>query len=90
MGKRSRKTEKHTSHTSVFIGMALDMSWRLALVVLIPIIAGFKLDETFNTSPLLIIVGFLMAMGGVALVMWRTVQAADEVTIPKAKQEKHT
>ena len=66
--------------------MALDMSWRLAIVVVIPIVAGFKLDEKFSTAPLLTILGFLLAIGGTILVLRRTLQEAGNVTIPK--QEK--
>jgi F0F1-type ATP synthase assembly protein I len=73
------------SHSSVFIGMALDMSWRLAIAVLVPIIGGFKLDEKLKTTPLLTIVGFLLAMGGMALVMWQTLQAANKIPAPKAQ-----
>ena len=55
--------------SSVFIGAALDMSWRLAIVVLVPIIGGFELDRRLQTTPLLTIVGFLLAMVGMAAVL---------------------
>jgi F0F1-type ATP synthase assembly protein I len=53
----------------VFIGAALDMSWRLAIVVLVPIIGGFELDQRLKTTPLLTIVGFLLAMAGMTVVL---------------------
>lgn len=65
--------------------MALDMSWRLALAVLIPIIGGYRLDSWLGTTPLLTIVGFLLAMAGTGLVMWRTLQVANDMPAPKAK-----
>lgn len=68
--------------------MALDMSWKLAIVVLVPIIGGFKLDDALDTTPLLTITGFILAMGGMALVMWQTMQIAN--TMPVAKKEKHS
>ncbi len=71
------------SPSSVFVSMALDMSWRLAIVVLVPIIGGFKLDDALHTTPLLTIVGFILAMGGVALVLWRTLQVANNIPPPK-------
>lgn len=75
---------KHTTTASrVFVSMALDMSWRLAIAVLVPIIGGFKLDEALDTTPLLTIVGFLLAMGGMALVMWQTLQIANRIPIDK-------
>lgn len=71
------------NHSQIFVSMALDMSWRLALVVLVPIIGGYYLDQQFSTTPLLTIVGFLLAMGGMSLVMWRTLQEANKLPVPK-------
>lgn len=68
---------KTDNPSSVFIGMALDMSWRLAIAVLVPIIGGYELDQRLKLTPLLTITGFLLAMGGMALVMWQTLQAAN-------------
>ena len=81
--KRDTKTSNSTggserSQSSIFLNMALDMSWRLALVVLVPIIGGFKLDQALGMEPVLTITGFLLAMGGMALVMWRTLQVANQ------------
>jgi F0F1-type ATP synthase assembly protein I len=67
------------SHSSVFIGMVMDMSWRLAIVVLVPVIGGFKLDERLNTTPWLTISGFVLALAGMILVMRRTVKEAGQV-----------
>lgn len=82
-GAEASKTD---NPTSLFLTMALDMSWRLAIVVLVPIIGGFKLDEALDMSPLLTIVGFLLAMGGMALVCWRALLAANQATAPKNKE----
>lgn len=94
MAKNSSKVEHTKSPSGVFVGMALDMSWRLAVVVLVPIIGGFYLDTAFNTSPLLVIIGFVMAMAGMGVVMKQTVEAANEVPVAtvikptKTKKEK--
>jgi F0F1-type ATP synthase assembly protein I len=66
-----------------FIASAMNMSWQLAVVVLVPIIGGFKLDEHLHMAPLLTIVGFLVAMGGMALVLWQQLQRLSPV--PKLK-----
>lgn len=71
------------SQSSVFVGMALDMSWRLAIAVLVPIILGAELDKKFKTTPVLLIIGFILAMAGMALVMWRTLQTANRLPVPK-------
>ncbi len=75
--------EADTSQSSVFVGMALDMSWRLAIAVLVPIVGGFELDKKFNTTPALTVIGFVLAMLGMALVMWQTLQTANRLPVPK-------
>lgn len=83
------KTKPHTvvgqsnNPSTAFVGMALDMSWRLAMVVLVPIIGGFELDQHLHVAPLLTIIGFGLAMAGMALVMWQTLQAANNLSLPK-------
>ena len=74
------------SPSSVFISAALDMSWRLAIVVLLPIIGGFELDQRLKTTPLLTIVGFGLAMAGMALVLWQMLQDVNRMTTPKKGQ----
>lgn len=69
---------------SVFVGMAVDMSWRLALVVLIPIIGGYELDSRLGTTPMITIVGFLVAMVGFGLVLWRTTEVAAQMPASKS------
>lgn len=69
---------------SVFVGMALDMSWRLAAVVLVPIVGGYELDSHFGTTPLITVAGFVVAIAGAGLVMWRTLQVANKMPAPKA------
>lgn len=88
MKKASPTVDKTTNHGSVFIGLALDMSWRLAIVVLVPIIGGFELDQRLNTTPLLTIVGFLLAMAGMALVLWQMLQTVNQLPVPKPDTKK--
>jgi protein-S-isoprenylcysteine O-methyltransferase Ste14 len=81
------KVGKNSDNPStVFITLALDMSWRLAIVVLVPIIGGFELDRRLHTTPLLIITGFLLAMAGMALVLWQMLQTVN--SLPPPKKEK--
>lgn len=80
---------KPESPQSVFVGMALDMSWRLAAAVLVPIIGGYELDSHLGTTPFITVLGFLLAIGGVVIVMRQTVRAANKIPVPKASgQEK--
>jgi F0F1-type ATP synthase assembly protein I len=83
--QQPKSVSPNSAAASVFIGMALDMSWRLAIVVLVPIIGGFELDKKFNTSPLLTIVGFILAMVGMALVLKRMLKVVNITTNEKDK-----
>lgn len=63
-----------TNPKTAFMAAALNMSWQLAVVVLVPIIGGFELDKKLHMLPLLTIVGFVLAMVGMAIVVWRQLQ----------------
>lgn len=52
-----------------FAVAALDMSWRLAVVVLLPIYGGYNLDKYFDILPVLTVVGLLVALVGSMLVI---------------------
>ena len=57
-----------------FVTSALNMSWQLAIVVLLPFVGGYKLDQHFHSNPVLTLLGFGVAMLGVAAVLWRQLQ----------------
>lgn len=61
----------------VFLGAVVSMSWQLAVVVLVPVVGGFKLDERLDTLPALTILGFIVAMAGVFIVLKRMLQEID-------------
>ncbi len=65
---------------SRFITTALGMGWRLALTVLIPLIAGIKLDKYYHTSPSYTLAGFMLAVAGGSYVVWTTVKAVNAET----------
>lgn len=67
----NKPTSSINDQRKVFIGSAISMSWQLAIVVLVPIIGGFKLDQHLNSSPLWTIVGFVIAMLGTFAIMYR-------------------
>jgi uncharacterized membrane protein YhaH (DUF805 family) len=72
------------SPRSDFMAAVLGMSWQLALVVLVPIVGGFELDRQFATSPLLVMLGFVVAMIGFGLVVRQQLHrfSPPEVTQP--------
>jgi hypothetical protein len=86
-GKKSSKSEKTTVNSSrqqsQFVGMALTMGWQLAVVVLVPIIGGVELGKAVGAQTVLTIIGLASAVLGSILVMWRTMQAANKLPVPK-------
>jgi hypothetical protein len=72
--KPAAKTQPVRTPGKDFLLAVLDMSWRLAIVVLLPIIGGYKLDQFLGTLPALTIIGFVVAMSGMAYVMWRAIK----------------
>jgi len=80
------KSKKELNPKSQFIGASLSMSWQLAIVVLVPIVGGYKLDQYFNTSPLWVIVGFVLAMIGFFVIIHRALSDFDENVYNKDKK----
>lgn len=70
--------DQNRSNRAIFVIAALDMSWRLAIAVLVPIIGGFELDKQLESTPALTIIGFLLAMAGLFFILKRTLATADE------------
>lgn len=68
------KPDVQNNYRKDFFVAAANMSWQLAVVVLVPIIGGFELDQRFDTLPALTIAGFLVAMAGMGLVVWHQLQ----------------
>ena len=60
--------------TSEFIGAALNMSWQLAIVVIVPILVGSQLDKRLDVSPTLTVIGFIVAMAGTGYIMWKQME----------------
>lgn len=59
------------------------MSWQLAIVVLIPIIGGVELDKASKLSNTYLFVGLALAAVGSGVVLWRTLQTANRLPVPK-------
>jgi F0F1-type ATP synthase assembly protein I len=67
-------SQSRQSPRNEFMVAVMSMSWQLAVVVLVPIVGGFELDQAFATSPLLVIIGFIVAMAGFTVVVRRQMQ----------------
>lgn len=71
-----------------FIGATLNLSWRLALTVLIPLIAGIQLDKKFNSAPSFTITGFMLAIVFGCMAVWQTVKEVNEIQAEESKGKK--
>jgi len=65
------KNQENSNSSISLLNASLQMSWRLAIVVLIPLIGGVKLDQHLKTFPYLTILGGLLAISGFCYVIWR-------------------
>jgi F0F1-type ATP synthase assembly protein I len=72
----------------VFNSAAIGMSWQLAVVVLVPIYGGYRLDMRLHTSPLWTLVGLALAMIGMILVVRRALTEFNEITKVDPKEPK--
>jgi hypothetical protein len=71
------------SQRDAFVTMAISMSWKLAIVVLIPVFAGSRLDKSMHTGTTWTFVGLGVALIGSIAVMWQTMQVANKLPVPK-------
>lgn len=74
----------NTSAQKQFFGATFTLGWRLAITVLIPLIAGIKLDQHFHSSPSYTLAGFMIAAAAGAYAVWATVK---EVNKEQAEEE---
>jgi F0F1-type ATP synthase assembly protein I len=66
-----------SAYNNLFVGMVLNMSWQLAIVVIGPVVGGYVLDQRFNSSPWLVLVGLVVAILATCGILWRTVREAN-------------
>ena len=67
--------------------MALNMTWQLAIAVLVPVGAGVLLDHALGTSGVYTYVGLGVALLLSGVVMWHTMQVANKLPVPKLTTE---
>jgi protein-S-isoprenylcysteine O-methyltransferase Ste14 len=66
-----------------FLVAALGMSWQLAIAVLVPVIGGAELDKLFGTKSIFTFLGLAVAFVASGFVMWRAMQMANRLPVPK-------
>jgi hypothetical protein len=73
----------HTNPRRDFFVAAANMSWQLAVVVLLPVIGGAELDKALGNSYIFTIIGLVLALGLSTVIMWRAMQTANRLPVPK-------
>jgi F0F1-type ATP synthase assembly protein I len=77
---------KNTSQ--VFVSMAVDMSWRLAIAVLVPVIIGAELYKHNKDNALYLLSGLLVAIILAVVVIKRSYDEANSLSV-SAKGKKN-
>ena len=75
---------QQAARTQFFTSTA-NLSWRLAVTVVIPLVAGVKLDERFNSAPSWTLTGIFIAVAAGCAAVWGTVK---EVNKQQAETDK--
>ncbi len=87
------QVSKMLAARQLFLGSTLNMGWRLAVTVVIPIVAGVKIDEHFRTSPSYTLLGLMLAAVAGSAAVWSAIQqvnreqADEEKRHPKTKRK---
>lgn len=75
--------EKSAAARGQFVGMALNMMWQLAVAVLVPVIAGVQIGKAAGSELAGTFVGLGVALAASVWVLWRTMQTANRLPVPK-------
>lgn len=62
---------------ALFVGATVNLGWRLAITVVVPLVAGVKLDDRFGTEPWLTLAGLTLAVFAGTAAVWATVKEAN-------------
>ncbi len=100
MGKTAKKSSKREktiddymqdqadAAKKLFIGSTMNLSFRLAITVLIPLVGGIKIDQRYDSAPSFTLAGIVLAISfGTAAVM-STVKEVNELQAEESKKGK--
>jgi predicted F0F1-ATPase subunit len=71
-----------------FVGATMNMGWRLAITVVVPIVAGVKLDEHFQTAPSYTLTGLILAAAAGSAAVWATIKEVNVETSNNLKDNR--
>ena len=61
-----------------FLAATTNMGFRLAVTVVIPIVAGVKIDERYNTAPSFSLLGMMIAATAGCAAVWTTIRQVNQ------------
>jgi len=70
-----------------FFGLIIDMSWQLAITVIVPILLGVYAGKKVGAEVALTIVGLVVALILSTLVMVRVYKKANSLPVPKLTEK---
>jgi F0F1-type ATP synthase assembly protein I len=73
---------------SQIIALTVNMGWRMAIAVIIPVFIGVKLDQKYDTSPSWTITAFFLAIAASAMIVARTVREVTDMQAGEAKTKR--
>ena len=81
-----------TAAKQQFLAATMNMSWRLAVTIVVPVVGGVKLDDHFHSAPSWTITGLFIAVAAGSSAVWSTIkqvnkQQAEEDTNLKSKEK---
>lgn len=85
---KARAVADTKSASQVFVSMAIDMSWRLAVAVLAPIIVGAELYKHAKDNPLYLLGGLVVAIILAIIVVKRSYDEANSLNVVSSSKEK--
>jgi hypothetical protein len=70
-----------------------SMGWRMAVMIIIPVFIGLKLDERFDSKPSYVLTGFFLAIAGCIYLIYKeykeiTAETAELFPEPKRRVSK--
>lgn len=68
-----------------FMGATMNMGLRLAITVVIPIVAGVKLDQRLDSSPNFTLLGLIIAAVAGSVAVWSTIKEVNEIQADEEK-----
>jgi len=70
-----------------FFGATINLSWRLALTVIIPVFIGVWLDKKFDSSPSFVLTSLMLATVGACVAIWSTVKEVNQLQAEEDKKK---